>query len=108
MENPIAVVVLITTGNREEATRIAEHLVETQLAACVQILPGVESIYRWEGKIERNDETLLLVKTTQDKFEKLEAAVLSIHSYDTPEIMALPVTAVSDSYFGWLKRNVGE
>lgn len=108
MNSPLAVVVMITTGSREEATRIAEHLVEMRIAACVQILPGIESIYRWKGKIERSEETLLLAKTTQDKFEKLEAAVRSLHSYDTPEIMALPVSAVSDSYFNWLMNNVSE
>lgn len=99
---------MMTAGNREEAARIAEHLVESRLAACVQMLPGMESVYWWEGKIERSPEILLLAKTTEDKFEELETAVRSLHSYDTPEIIALSVTAGSAPYLAWLTKNVSE
>lgn len=106
MSDSSAIVVLMTTASHDEAVRIAERLVETRLAACVQIMPGIESIYRWEGKLERGQETLLLAKSTQDKFEELEALVRSIHSYTTPEIIALPVTAGSAQYLAWLAKNV--
>lgn len=108
MSNTSAIVVLMTAGGREEAARIAEHLVESRLAACVQIMPGMESVYRWEGKIERSPEVLLLAKTTQDKFEELEAVVRSLHSYTTPEIIALDVTAGSAPYLAWLTKNVSK
>lgn len=108
MSNTFAIVVFMTAGSREEATSISQYLVESRLAACVQILPGMESVYRWEGKIERSSEILLLAKTTQDKFEELETAVRSLHSYDTPDIIALTVTAGSAPYLAWLTKNVSE
>ena len=94
--------VLMTAANREEASRIAEMLVAARLAACVQILPEIQSVYRWQGKVARENEVLLLVKTISGKFDELERAVKEIHSYETPEIVALPVTAVSASYLAWL------
>ena len=95
-------VVLMTAPDRDEASRIAELLVNSRLAACVQILPEVQSVYRWKGEVERNTEILLLAKTTSDKFDELDRAVREIHSYDTPEIVALPVNAASESYMNWL------
>lgn len=108
MSHSIAIVVLMTAASHEEASRIAEHLIEARLAACVQILPGIESVYHWKGKIERGPEILLLAKTTQDKFSELETTVRSLHSYHTPEIIALPVSAVSAPYLEWLTKNVCE
>ena len=108
MSTSQAIVVLMTAGSHEEATLIADHLVETRVAACVQIIPGVQSVYRWQGEIERAQEILLLAKTTDDKFDQLEAAVRSLHSYTTPEIIALPVTAIATTYHQWLIKNVGE
>jgi periplasmic divalent cation tolerance protein len=96
------VVVLMTAGSRDEAVRLAEMLVGSRLAACVQILPEMESVYWWEGAIERAPEHLLLAKTTLDKFARLEQEVRALHSYDTPEIIALPVTASSAPYLEWL------
>lgn len=101
-----AIVVFMTTPNREEAARLAEMLVGARLAACVQILPEIESVYRWQGRIEREAEVLLLAKSTRDKFEELERQVTAIHSYETPEIMAVPVVAVSDKYREWLNETV--
>ncbi|HKQ99507.1 MAG TPA: divalent-cation tolerance protein CutA [Pyrinomonadaceae bacterium] len=101
-----AIVVLMTAGSREEAARLADLLVVARLAACVQILPEIESIYHWEGKVERAAEILLLAKTTQSNFAALEAAVRSLHTYETPEIVALPVTAGSAPYLEWLAGNV--
>ena len=108
MSNTTAIVVLMTAATREEAAKIADHLVKSRLAACVQMLSGMETIYWWEETIERSSEVLLLAKTTQDKFEELEAVVRSLHSYDTPEIIALPITAGSAPYLAWLAKNVSE
>jgi len=100
------IVVLMTAANREEAGRIAEALVEANLAACVQILPEIQSIYRWQGKIARESEVLLLAKTIREKFVELDQVVRDIHSYETPEIVALPVNAVSEPYLNWLMDTI--
>jgi periplasmic divalent cation tolerance protein len=100
------IVVFVTAPNREEATRLAELLVGARLAACVQILPEMESIYRWEGKIERQAEFLMLVKSTRDKFDQLEREVRAIHSYETPEIVAVPVSEISEPYSTWLAKSL--
>lgn len=99
---PEPIVVLMTTGNREEANRIASMLVEDELAACVQIWPGIESVYRWQGETKRETETLLLAKTTSDRFANLVRSVTEIHSYETPEIVALPITDAAEPYLKWL------
>ena len=101
-----AIVVMITTPNRAEAARLAEMLVQARLAACVQIMPEMESIYHWQGKVERAAEVLLLAKTTVECFAQLEYEVRQTHSYDTPEIVAFPVTHASAPYFTWLIENV--
>ena len=100
-----AIVVLITAPNREEAIRLADMLVGSHLAACVQLLPEMESVYRWEGQIERQPEILLLVKTTRARFDELEREVRALHSYDTPEIVALPIVAGAEPYLRWLREN---
>lgn len=100
-----AIVVLITAPNREEAIRLADMLVGAHLAACVQLLPEMESVYRWEGQIERQPEILLLVKTTRARFDELEREVRALHSYDTPEIVALPIVAGAEPYLRWLREN---
>jgi len=99
-----AIIVFMTASNGEEAARLADMLVGAHLAACVQILPEMESVYRWEGKIERAAEILLLAKTTRSKFEELEREVRALHSYDTPEIIAVPVVAGSARYLEWLSQ----
>ena len=106
MEANEAIAVFITAANSEEAARLADMLVERRLAACVQILPEMESVYRWQGKIERQKEVLLIAKTTQFRFEALEREVRAIHSYETPEIVALPLTAGSLPYLDWLNSSV--
>lgn len=100
--NESAVVVMLTAASREEAARLAEMLIGARLAACVQILPEVESVYRWEGAIRREPEVLLLVKTTAGRFAAIEREVRALHSYETPEIVALPVTDISTPYLEWL------
>ena len=100
------IVVVMTAATAEEAERIAEALVERRLAACVQVLPEIRSVYRWKGEVARDTEVLLLAKTIRAKFDKLEQAVRAIHSYETPEIVALPVTAGSEPYLNWLVSEV--
>jgi periplasmic divalent cation tolerance protein len=101
-----AIVVFITAANSAEAAKLADMLVGQRLAACVQILPGIESVYRWQGKIERQKEILLIAKTAKARFAELETAVRAIHSYETPEIVALPLSAGSFPYLEWLYANV--
>jgi periplasmic divalent cation tolerance protein len=96
----------MTAANREEAARLAEMLIERHLAACVQILPGIESIYQWQGNVERQTEVLLIAKTIRSKFAELERVVRSLHSYETPEIIAVPVAACSTPYLEWLVTSV--
>lgn len=98
------IVVFMTAANGEEATRLADMLVGAHLAACVQILPEMESVYRWEGKIERQAEVLLIAKTTIGKFDDLEREVRALHSYDTPEIVAVPMVTGSAPYLEWLVK----
>ena len=103
-----AIAVFVTTADSAEAYRLAEMLISQHLAACVQILPEMKSVYRWQGKIERQKEILLIAKTTQAKFEALEREVRAIHSYETPEIVALPLTAGSAAYLKWLRSSVSD
>src|SRR5215216_4372513 len=99
-----AIVVFMTAANGEEASRLAEMLVGAHLAACVQILPEMESVYRWQGQIERQSEVLLIAKTTREKFEDLEREVRALHSYDTPEVVAVPIVTGSAPYLEWLSK----
>src|SRR6187431_1551765 len=98
------IVVFMTAANGEEATRLADMLVGAHLAACVQILPEMESVYRWQGKVERQAEVLLIAKTMRSKFDDLEREVRALHSYDTPEIVAVPVITGSAPYLDWLNE----
>ena len=102
MPDPDAIVVFMTAANREEAARLADMLVGSHLAACVQILPEIESIYRWRGNVERQSEVLLTAKTVTSKFAELEREVRVLHSYETPEIVAVPISACSAPYLEWL------
>jgi periplasmic divalent cation tolerance protein len=100
------IVVFLTASNGEEATRLADLLIGAHLAACVQILPEMESVYRWQGKIERQSEILLIAKTTAGKFAELEREVRALHSYETPEIVAVPLVAGSTPYLEWLANSL--
>lgn len=99
-------IVLTTTGSAEEAHSIAAALVERRLAACVQVLGPMTSTYRWEGTVETAEEWLCLAKTTGERYPALEQAVLELHSYDTPEILALPVANGSGAYLEWLTSSL--
>jgi periplasmic divalent cation tolerance protein len=95
-------IVLSTAASEDEAGKIARHLVEHQLAACVNIVPHVESIYRWQGKIESNREWLLLIKTSAERFPAVRDAIRELHSYELPECIALSVEDGSVDYLEWL------
>jgi periplasmic divalent cation tolerance protein len=101
------IVVLMTVGRSEEATTIARALVEEHLAACVNVLPGITSCYRWEGRVAEETEILLVAKTRAERFEALARRVRELHSYTTPEIIALPLTAGSADYLQWIDRETG-
>ncbi len=105
-ETPDAIVVFMTAANSEEAALLADLLIKKNLAACVQILPELQSVYRWKGRIEKQAETLVVAKTISSKFQELDREVRAQHSYDTPEIVALPVTAGSARYLEWLSASV--
>lgn len=97
--------VVTTTETKEQARAIARHLVEEELAACVQIIPGVESTYLWKGKIETSREFMCLIKTREDLYPQVEAAIKSMHPYEVPEIIALPIVKGSKDYLNWLAES---
>jgi periplasmic divalent cation tolerance protein len=99
-------IVLSTAGSQDEARKLAHHLVEHQLAACVNIVPQIESIYRWQGKVESSQEWLLLIKTTAERFPAVRDAILELHSYDLPECVTLTIEDGSPDYLKWLADSV--
>jgi periplasmic divalent cation tolerance protein len=100
-------VVLVTCATLEEARKIARHVVEKRLTACVNIVThAVESFYAWEGKLENSSEYLLIMKTTEERLEELQKQTFSLHSYDTPEFIVLPVVAGSEEYLKWVGESV--
>ena len=101
-----AIVVLIIAKDTDEARRLAAALINAGLASCVQILPQVESIYRWEAAVQHETEVLMFAKTLREKFQDLEQCVRGLHSYQVPEILALPVEAVSSPYLKWLHETL--
>ena len=102
-------IVLVTCGSMAEARKIAKTVVEKRLAACVNILGGtVESVYQWKGKVEKAKERLLLIKTSPKLVEKLDQEVLRLHSYETPEFLAIPIAGGSEKYLAWLKNNLSQ
>lgn len=92
---------MVSVGDAKEASTIADALVAEKLAACVQIMP-IQSVYVWEGQVERDSESLLLAKTKRHLFEQLQNRVKSLHSYDTPEVIAFDVAAGAEKYLGWI------
>jgi periplasmic divalent cation tolerance protein len=95
-------IVFSTCGSEEEAVRIAKRLVEGRVAACVNLIPRIRSIYRWEGKIEDAGEWMLVIKTSHERFEALRTVLEAAHSYELPEVLALPVLDGSPGYLAWL------
>ena len=107
METTEFIVVLVTSPSEEEAERLASGLVEEKLAACVNIVP-ISSLFRWEGKLSKENESLLIIKTRYSLFHNLEKRVKELHSYQVPEIIALPVVAGSKDYLDWVAENLSE
>ena len=97
-----AIVVLVTTSSEEEATVLGKMLVEHRLVACVNVLPKVKSIFQWDGKISEEEECLMILKTRKPLFRALEKTIIAQHSYDVPEIIALPIVEGSPSYLSWV------
>jgi periplasmic divalent cation tolerance protein len=100
--------ILTTAGSRDEAKKIAHALVDRRLAACVNIVPGIESIYRWQGKVEETSEWLLLIKTKAEMFDQVREAIQQLHSYDLPECIMVDVTGGSSPYLDWISESVTE
>ena len=101
-----AMIALVTCGSREEATTIAEALVGNHLVACVNVVPSVESCYRWEGDVKWDTEYLLLIKTTEDAIDRVHERVIEEHSYDLPEFVALKIDEGSAPYLKWIEDSV--
>src|ERR1700751_829463 len=99
-------VVVTTCGSLEEARHIARAVIDQRLAACVNIVPQVESIYGWKGEVETSNESLLVIKTTEGTFERLRAALTALHSYEVPECIELVVSDGSEAYLNWIGESV--
>ena len=100
------IVVFVTCGKREEAEQLAKSVVELRLAACVNVTAGVTSFYWWEGKVTRDEEILLIIKTSRPRFEELRKEVQRLHSYSVPEIIAVPIVEGSDEYLSWMDNSL--
>ncbi len=100
------IIVLVTAKDDAEAKAIAQGLLQEKLIACANILPEIQSLFWWEGKIDSASEVLLVLKTKKSLFKRLEAAVKKLHSYKTPEIIALPIVAGNPNYLRWISKSV--
>ncbi|HLV60616.1 MAG TPA: divalent-cation tolerance protein CutA [Fredinandcohnia sp.] len=101
-----AIAVLVTAPDRESADVLARALVEERRIACANVLPGIRSVYRWEGRVEEGEEVLLVLKTTRARFEEVRARVVELHPYEVPEVIALPVVAGHEAYLRWIADSV--
>lgn len=100
------VVILVTASSQKECRKIASHLIEEKLAACVNITQPVQSVYHWEGKVEESREFLMFIKTNRDLFDQIKTEISRIHSYHTPEIICLPIIEGSRNYLQWITDSV--
>lgn len=100
------IVVLSACSSPAEAEKIAHAVIEKRLAACVNLLPGVQSIYRWRGAVERSDEVLLVIKSSRELFDRLRGELLKMHSYEVPEILALQIVDGAEGYLEWMEREL--
>ena len=100
------IVILVTAADQDESRKIARRLIEAELAACVNILPAIESVYRWQGQIAEERECLLIIKSAKELYAEIETEILRIHSYKTPEIICLPIVEGSRSYLQWMSQSV--
>jgi periplasmic divalent cation tolerance protein len=100
------IVVFSACGSSNEARKLARHLVEMRVAACVNVIPGAYSVFRWEGKLEEAPEWILIIKTTRARLDELKLELRKIHSYAVPEVVALPIVDGSEDYLEWVDREV--
>lgn len=100
------IIIFITTSNKKEAEKISRQLVKNRLAACVNILPGIKSLFWWQGKIDQGKEALLIVKSRKEKFTKIVKLVKASHSYAVPEIIAIPVVCGFKPYLNWINDSI--
>ena len=100
------ILIFCTTDTPESARKIADDLVEAHAAACVNIVSGIRSVYRWEGKLCDEKEILILIKSSAEKFETVRNRIRQLHSYETPEIIAIPITACDPDYLSWLRSSL--
>ncbi|MBD3290854.1 divalent cation tolerance protein CutA [candidate division KSB1 bacterium] len=96
------IIILITCSSADEAEKISAALLDEKLIACANIVPGIQSLFRWQGEMSKENEVLLILKSTAEKFEPVELAVQELHSYDTPEIIAIPIVKGSEKYLKWI------
>ena len=99
-----AIVIISTAATTDQASRIGQTLLEENLIACVNIIPGVKSLYRWQGKIQQDDEVVMLMKTLKDKQVAVFERIKELHDYDVPEIIALALDSIDSDYFDWLSK----
>jgi len=102
------IVVFSTCKSHEEAAKVARHLVEKRVAVCVTLAPGAESIYHWQGRVESAAECLLIIKSSRERFAALKIELQKVHSYQVPEIVAVPIVDGSEAYIAWMDRELGE
>src|SRR5450432_3715465 len=100
------IVVLSACESHAEAEKIATSVVEKRLAACVNLIPGIESIYRWRGAVERSKEFLLVIKSSRELLPDLQAELLKLHSYEIPEVLAIPIVDGAEDYLNWMEREI--
>ena len=98
------IVVFVTASNKKEAGRIADRLIKKKLAACVNIIDKIESLFWWQGKVDRAKEALLIIKSKKEKLAKIIKTVKALHSYEVPEIIGLPILMGSEDYLGWVEK----
>ena len=100
------IIVFVTVPGLREGSRISKAILTSRLAACVNVIPGVQSMYQWKGKIVREKEAMLVMKTTRARYQKLEQKIKQLHPYEVPEVIAMPLICGSPQYIGWVTREV--
>lgn len=108
MSDSSAILVLCTCPDQDSAENISQQLITTHAAACVNMIPGIRSCYRWQGQVETGTEVLLLIKTVSDRYERLQETILELHPYELPEIIAVPIEQGHQAYLDWITENTAK